>query len=101
MSGDLEEAIARFERAAKLGDVHSNLTLGHYYLDYRESDRDKGIKYLEVAAQMGSDEALCALGKVYELGILAMPDYEKAAEYFEAAGKRGNVQADYRLGQLI
>ncbi len=100
VEGRLEEAIARFERAAKLGDVHSNLVLGYYFLLWRESDRSRGLAYLQYAAQHGSSEALLALGKTYELGTLAPPNYPKAAEYYKTASNAGVVDATFRLAQV-
>jgi TPR repeat protein len=98
--GRLEEAIARLERAAQLGDVHSNEVLGRYFLLWHESDRPKGARYLEFAAAHGSADAALALGKAYELGTLGSPDYSKAAEWYRGISKGGNVEATFRLAQL-
>lgn len=100
MDGHLEEAIARLERAAQLGDARSNLILGHYFLLWRESNRSKGIEYLNKAAELGSSEALLAIGKAYELGTLAAPDYTKAAAYYQRASAAGVVEATFRLAEL-
>jgi hypothetical protein len=98
--GRIQEAIARFERAAELGDIHSNDVLGHYFLLSRESDRSRGITYLEYAAKRGSADALVSLGKSYEVGTLGSPDYAKAAQYYQAASDTGVTEATYRLAQL-
>jgi hypothetical protein len=100
LEGRLEEAIARFERAAKLGDVHSSLVLGYYFLLWKESDRERGLLYLQDAASRGSTEAIMALGNAYEIGTLARPNYQKAAEYYQQASNAGVADASYRLGQL-
>ena len=99
--GRREEAIAGLERAASLRDAHSNLVLGYYHFLWRESDRFKGIRFLQQAEALDSSEATLALGKAYETGFLNRPGYHSAATYYEKASNIGMPEATYRLGQSV
>lgn len=100
VEGRLEEAIARFERAAEKGDIHSNLVLGLYFLLWKESDREKGIGYLTAAANQGDVQALVELGRTYEIGRIGPVNYSKAATYYLKASTLGSAEASRHLGQL-
>jgi tetratricopeptide (TPR) repeat protein len=100
MEGRVEEAIAKYEKAANLGDAHSSLVLGLYFLLWIEPNRDTGISYLNKAAQLGNEEAMIELGKTYELGRLSLPDYKQAATFYEMAVEKKSSEGYYRLGQL-
>ena len=68
-------------------------------LDVEVHDVDAGLRWLELAAQNGSDYAAYRLGKEYLKS--ERKDVQKALRYFEHAADTGNQFAQYALGKLL
>ncbi|MCU0506795.1 MAG: hypothetical protein MUC34_00065 [Anaerolineae bacterium] len=81
-------------RAARCGDPHAQLTLGHYYLDGNAGlpiDPRAACLWLSRAAAQGSDDAAWLIAtRVPAAGVI---DPGSALPYFEAAASRGNAHA--------
>ncbi|MBQ9046387.1 MAG: sel1 repeat family protein [Solobacterium sp.] len=76
--------------------------LAMYYRDIREFRLEK--KYLEIAAEYGSDVCMEELGIIWYYGLDGVTDYERAYHCFKESGlRRGEYMlADmYRLGQYV
>ena len=63
-------------------------------------DPESGIRKLERAGKLGSEDALLALGRLYEEGTAVKKDPEKAFGYYLAASYGGSGGAAYHLGLL-
>ena len=73
------------------------LYLGGYY--YGKKDFDLALKYYDMAAGLGSNEANLYLGYVWYYGRTGQRDYEKALKCFEAVTK-AKVGDDKEHGQV-
>lgn len=84
-----------------------NLIIGTLYEMGRLGDYDpvRAASYYEAAAQMGSENALCALGSLYAAGAESpsgkIPrDPVKSREFFVRAAEAGSVRALVELGAI-
>ena len=84
-----------------------NLTVAQYQLgklllsgDAEISDPARGIEWLEVAAENGSDCAAYRLGKEHLKGEHMKKDVGKAVKYLTDAANNDNQYAQYLLGKL-
>jgi TPR repeat protein len=66
---------------------------------YLEQDYSTAMSLLEEASALGSGEADCHLGVIYELGRGVDADHEAAFRYFKRSAERGNSGGQYRLGR--
>lgn len=77
--------------------------LGKIYLerDAEHYNQEKGIYYLEKAAQKENEWALYALGKYYiDEAESELLDIKKGLGYLEKAAEKGNEWAAYTLGKI-
>lgn len=83
---------------ARSGDVDAQEAIGlkYAYSEGVEWDLPKGIKWLQKAAQSGSVDAECALGQIYDNGLIlagqlhqVAPDYAKSVHWYRRAAARG------------
>lgn len=65
-----------------------------------ESRVDLAVQKLSDAAHDGSVEAKVALGKIYDLGILADQDSIRAAALYREAAEAGSAEAQTLLGRM-
>ena len=79
---------------AKLGNQYFEGDLG------LQKDARKAIELWKEAAELGSIDALCDLGAMYETGKEVQQDKEKAAEFYTKAAMQGHVESRYRLGSI-
>lgn len=56
-------------------------------------DTEKAIKLLEEAAAAGHDDAMNALGEIYEYGELGQIDYPTAIKHYKMAAEHGHPSA--------
>ena len=74
------------------------LELGGYYYDRRNFDL--ALKYYELAAAYGSDEAMLGLGYIWYYGRTGQVDYKKAFEYFSRCMEQGHLVAAYKVADM-
>ncbi|MBP1588441.1 MAG: sel1 repeat family protein [Clostridia bacterium] len=74
------------------------LELGGYYYDRRNFDL--ALKYYELAAAYGSDEAMLGLGYIWYYGRTGEKDYEKAFYYYDQASRRGSIVGAYKMADM-
>ena len=84
-----------------------NLAAAQYQLgklllsnDVDISDPARGLEWLEIAAENGSDCAAYRLGKEYLKGEIVKKDVGKALKYLTEAANNDNQYAQYLLGKL-
>jgi hypothetical protein len=88
--------------AAK-GDPQACLELGDRSLEGDSVPRDvtKAAALYEQAAKAGAADGWFRLGKIYHDGLLDVPDYGKALDYFTMAAKAGVVEAQHNIGAML
>ncbi len=88
----IEQAIAQFQLAANKKHVGAIFAIGHIYLKGTSGtgvDWTIAQKHLQEAAELGSVDALCALGELHQL----TGAYQQAFNYFSTAAQRGHTGA--------
>lgn len=98
-----DEDIFAFTEAAeylieKFHDTRAMMNLGGWYYEQRQFDL--ALKYYDMAAVYGSDAADECLGYIWYYGRTGERDYKKAFEHFEAAMKKGNIVATYKVADM-
>lgn len=101
-SGDFENAVAQFRRAAEVGHPEAAYNLAAMYdygrgvaRDYAESRR-----WYVIAAEAGSAPAMYNVGGLYYFGLAGPCDPVQAASWYHRAAERGNSDAKFSLGVL-
>ncbi len=79
-------------------DPRYMMELGGYYYGIRGFDL--ALKYYDMAAELGFEEANECLGYVWYYGRTGTKDYEKAFKYFSAAAEKGNPVARYKIADM-
>ena len=98
---NVDKAIELFEESGKLGYIDAYLKLGDLYFKdiNRISDKfdfEKATKWYNIAADMGSVQALTKIGQCYyESGD--RQNYKKAFEYFKMAAEKDDADGLYYL----
>lgn len=65
------------------------------------SEIEKQRQNMRDAALLGSTQAQFYLGEIYEAGIGAGPDPDRARRYFRLCAAKGVALCEYRLGRLL
>ncbi|MFT9056444.1 MAG: relaxase MobL [Ethanoligenens sp.] len=84
------------QEAAYLGHTQSMYLLGKQLVSSGITDFDKGLNYLEKAADKGHAKATTQLGLLYQ----SLGDNETAFAYMRAAANLGDQPAAYMLGRM-
>lgn len=96
-----EETIRYFTWGAERGDYRMQYELGLIYIEKtEEKEVEKGIAYLELAAQSDYADAWNTLGYLYQNGIGYPYDFDKMVAAYEKAVALGCVWANTNLGDL-
>lgn len=98
---DIDKALVYFDTAIARGNVNAMMELGSQYLsgDILPRDTVKGLEYYERAVKAGSSKAMVRLGTGLYKGGEGFPhDAKRAAELFQMAADRGNLEGLCRLG---
>ena len=74
------------------------LDLGGYY--YERRDFDLALKYYEMAADRGSEQAAIGLGYIWYYGRTGKKDYEKAFRYYDQARRLGSLIGAYKVADM-
>ena len=92
-----------YEKAAATGDPDAICELGAFYLrrsHFGKNTKDRGIKLIEKAADLGSSEALLHLAERLLDGRVGIQDEKKALELYRTAANLGNAKAMLYLGDF-
>ena len=86
VSKDLETALLYYKAAADQGNADAQASLGYVHLkNHRPTE---ALKYLRLACQQNSKEALFYVGKMYQAGVKVPKDNHAAFGYFLRAADR-------------
>jgi TPR repeat protein len=96
------EALAHFQKAAKLGNVNAQLNIAAMYERGRgvERDMDKAAYWYRLAAANGDTDAQCILGSMYHLGRGVEKNDTQAIKWLQLAATQGSSRAQTRLELL-
>lgn len=104
------EARAAFERGAQMGDDECKSDLARLTIAqdeeparkaFEERAYEEAVRLLRPLAERNSENALLALGWIYETGATVAPDWEAARSCYERAAVRGSAAAYFELGRLL
>lgn len=95
-----DRAFFWFERAAKKGDVVSQLWLGDYYSDSQHTDGLLALRWYGKAASAKETQAYYGIAQIYEQGLGIPVDYAQAAHWYEKAAHQGLGVAQFHLAEL-
>ncbi|MGL4668631.1 MAG: tetratricopeptide repeat protein [Saezia sp.] len=101
-SFNIDTAEQWYLKAAKAGDLHSQLQLAKIYLSEQHSKKNPTLakQYLEQPAQSNMEEAQYLLGMQYLSPETNRPDYQQASTLLYQAAQSGYPDAIYQLGDL-
>lgn len=88
-----------WEKAAKLGNVHTPYSLAKLRLGTDTGDESKTFKWQTKAADGGHAAAQYTLGKWYLAGEKIPKDVETAVKWLKHSAEQGNAYAQYMLGR--
>lgn len=100
---DIQKAINWLDKAVEQQSEHAAYTLGVIYLDNdleEYYDPEKGMTYLEQAAEKGNMFAQYRAGKEYYSGERIEQDIDKAIHWLGKASEQENEYASYTLGKI-
>lgn len=99
---DVHQAIHYYEKAAGLGSVPAEVTLGNFYASGAEgtADYEKAVTWYRKAADRGQPDAQFGLGLRYALGQGVPVDLEEALRLFIPAANQGQAGAQFNLGMM-
>lgn len=102
--GDNEDYLRRTRDRMARNDARGFKAMANFF---REGEfglpvnEAKEVEYFSKAAELGLPDALLQLASWYEHGAKGFEkDMKKAAEYYEAAARKGDVTARVKLGEL-
>jgi hypothetical protein len=97
-----KQAVYWFEKAATLGNVAAQKTLGDLYEQGRGVPKNMKLSadWRRKAAERGNTEAQLSLGKMYLAGDGVPKDVQKAESWLKRAAIEGNAEAQFQLGKL-
>ncbi|KAI8142152.1 hypothetical protein BJV82DRAFT_517070 [Fennellomyces sp. T-0311] len=105
LQADIPVAIHHFRQAAEQDDRDAMVQVGQLLLFTDDTNNNEqliveGFEWLERAAQLGSAEAQCELGKLYHSGKpgLLNQDFEKAYDYFCRSAAQKDKTATLFIG---
>ncbi|MBA3604074.1 MAG: SEL1-like repeat protein [Parachlamydiaceae bacterium] len=90
--------------AEKLGHTKAKFLVGYYWYN-QSSSRDKGIKKIKEAANLGCAKAQYCLSEFYLKGLTTdnqgqLHDQKKGLELLAKAATKGYAPAQYQLGKI-
>jgi len=73
--------------------------IGEIFINHLTNTNDY-VKLLEFFVECGSDDAMFALGTIYEFGEEIEQNYDKAIKYYKMASEKGHCNAMCYLGHM-
>ena len=93
-----EEHCKRIMERVKVNDPNALRQMG--WRCYGDGDYDKGVKYLNKAAELGDTRAHYLLGFMYCQGEVVEKDWERGISHWEKAAIGGDPDSRYNLGMI-
>jgi TPR repeat protein len=99
---DVARAIHYYEKAAALGNVPAEVTLGNIFANGAQGkpDYEKAVTWYSKAADQGQPDAQFGLALRYALGQGVPLDLEEALRLFVAAANQGQAGAQFNLATM-
>jgi len=99
---DVARAVHYYQKAADLGSVPAEVTLGNIFANGARGkpDYEKAVTWYRKAADQGQPDAQFGLGLRYALGQGVPVDLEEALRLFVAAANQGQAGAQFNLGTM-
>jgi hypothetical protein len=99
---DVARAIHYYEKAADLGSVPAEVTLGNIFANGAQGkpDYEKAVTWYRKAADQGQPDAQFGLALRYALGQGVPLDLEEALRLFVAAANQGQAGAQFNLATM-
>ena len=99
---DVARAIHYYEKAAALGSVPAEVTLGNIFANGAQGkpDYEKAVTWYSKAADQGQPDAQFGLALRYALGQGVPLDLEEALRLFVAAANQGQAGAQFNLATM-
>lgn len=97
--GNIKEAMVHLVKA---DNKYAWYRLGKIYLNENEDffNPERGIEYMEKAAEEGNSFAQYQVGKMYNDGVIVARNEAKAIYWLDRASKQNNEFASYALGKI-
>lgn len=103
-----EEALRLWRKALDFGFEPANTLIGQAYVSGvgTPADGPKAVEVLKASAAAGHVPAMLLLARLYHHQVPKQPagiplDLEKAAAYYGAAARAGNLDATYAYGRML
>lgn len=98
---DVDAAAAEESDENKQILAEATYYIGSWYFDGSREipHHDEGVKWLSVAAKLGSTDAHYLLGTAYENGDGAEQNIKRAVEHYTFAAERGKAEAQFALAR--
>jgi TPR repeat protein len=99
---NVDAAIARYKRAAELGNALAQAILGDLYSNGElvKADYEQAVKWYRMAADQGQRDGQFGLAARYILGQGVPADQNEAFRWFQAAADQGHADAQYDLATM-
>jgi TPR repeat protein len=92
-----------FLSVAEVGDSDTLLNVATIYSSTGggvPQDSTEALHWYRLAADKGSEEALCYIGKLYETGDGVDQDFSEAMRWYQLAAERGNAGAMFNIEMM-
>lgn len=98
----IEDGLILLNRAANNGNSLARNDLGHLYLngDFVDKNIDAAIEHLEIAGQLGQENALLSLANLYSNEIDVPANFERSLQYNLLALEAGSATAKFNLSLM-
>jgi TPR repeat protein len=99
---NVDAAIARYKKAAELGNALAQAILGDLYSNGElvKADYEQAVKWYRMAADQGQRDGQFGLAARYILGQGVPADQNEAFRWFQAAADQGHADAQYDLATM-
>lgn len=97
----VEENLVKLEAVGENADAAALVLLGDVYSTAGpwKTNKEKALRYYQIAADMGDSLALTRLGDLYREGKILPQDLETAFTYYKQAGAKNNSTGKMRVGE--
>ena len=101
--GDFDEAYARYQKLAEVGNTQGMLNLGNMHAAGLAVPQDfkQALNWYQKAADAGDAIGMYEVGRAHELGLGAPLDAREAAAWYLRAAELDNSSAQWALGNNL
>lgn len=95
---DEDKAIFHFRQGAERNNGRSQALLASYYLNPKNLNHPKALRWAKRAAQQDSEDGILVLANIYNYGWGVPEDKVKAVSLYQVLERKGNVEGTLNLG---